>query len=51
MASADLPVAAQLRPGDRVRFRFVSVEEAQDAFRKMMRDMNTAIEEKAENQL
>ena len=45
LTSADLPVAAQLRPGDHVRFRFVSVEEAQKAFRKMIRELNTAIED------
>ena len=31
VASVDLPLIAQLKPGDRLRFRFVSIEEAQRA--------------------
>jgi antagonist of KipI len=32
IASVDLPLMAQLRPGDQVRFRPVSLEEAQSAY-------------------
>lgn len=31
VASVDLPLVAQLKPGDRLRFRFVSIEDAQRA--------------------
>ncbi len=34
VARADLPVAAQLLPGDRLRFRAVEVEEAQEEWRR-----------------
>ena len=43
LISADMPIAAQLRPGDRVRFRFVSVEEAQDALRKMKKTIDSSL--------
>jgi antagonist of KipI len=29
VASVDLPLVAQLKPGDRLRFRFISLEDAQ----------------------
>jgi antagonist of KipI len=32
VASVDLPLIAQLKPGDRLRFRPVSVDEAQQAY-------------------
>lgn len=43
LIAADLPVAAQLRPGDRVRFRFVTVEEAQDALVGLEKDTRAAL--------
>lgn len=41
VATADLPLAAQLLPGDRVRFKPVSVEEAQEAQRQRLADLET----------
>jgi antagonist of KipI len=32
VASIDLPLVAQLKPGDRLRFRLVSVDEAQQLY-------------------
>lgn len=39
--TADLPVAAQLRPGDRVRFREISVFEAQALLHRLVRKLDT----------
>ena len=41
--TADLPVAAQLRPGDRVRFREVSVFEAQARLHRLNRELEECI--------
>lgn len=43
--TADLPVAAQLRPGAAVRFRLVSLPEAQAAWRKLWYKMSCCIED------
>ena len=43
--AADLPVAAQLRPGAVVRFREVSVPEAQAAWRKLWYQMEQCLED------
>lgn len=43
--SVDLPIAAQLKPGCKVRFEKVSIEEAQDLFVKEQKDME-ALKEK-----
>lgn len=40
---ADLPGLAQLRPGEKVRFRIVNLEEAQSANRQTQETMNGAI--------
>jgi len=40
---ADLPGAAQLRPGGAVRFRLVSVREAQAAWRQLWAEMDRAV--------
>lgn len=42
VASADLPVLGQLRPGDRVTFRKVTLEEAHAALRRQERDVRQA---------
>ncbi|MBQ9535543.1 MAG: biotin-dependent carboxyltransferase family protein [Clostridia bacterium] len=42
--SADLPLLAQKRPGDSIRFREVSVMQAQESWRRMMRGLR-ALEE------
>lgn len=42
--TADLPLAAQLRPGAAVRFRLVSLPEAQAAWRKLWYKMELCIE-------
>lgn len=41
--TADLPLAAQIRPGNMVRFRKVTVAEAQAAWRKLWYQMSTAV--------
>ena len=41
--TADLPVAAQLKPGDRVRFREVSVFEAQALLHRLIRELEEEI--------
>ena len=41
--SADLPIAAQLRPGAQVRFRPVLLPEAQAAWRKMQYLMSSCL--------
>ena len=40
---ADLPVAAQLKPGDRVRFREVSVFEAQAILHRLIRELDERV--------
>ena len=42
VASVDLPLIAQLKPGDRLRFRLVSVEKAQQAYLAQERDLAMA---------
>jgi antagonist of KipI len=42
VASVDLPRIAQLKPGDRLRFRFVSLAEAQQRYLEQERDMTQA---------
>jgi antagonist of KipI len=42
VASVDLPLVAQLKPGDRLRFQLVSVEEAQDVYLAQERDLRLA---------
>jgi len=42
VASIDLPLVAQLKPGDRLRFRLVSVEEAQQLFLAQERELALA---------
>jgi antagonist of KipI len=42
VASADLPLIAQLKPGDRVRFRVVDVAEAQRALLHQESDLAQA---------
>ncbi len=41
--TADLPIAGQLCPGAGVRFRFVSVEEAHGALKKLYREMDSGL--------
>ena len=40
VSEADLPIVAQLTPGERLRFRAVSIEESQHALRQRARDLN-----------
>jgi antagonist of KipI len=42
VASIDLPLVAQLKPGDRIRFRLISVEEAHQAYLAQERDLTLA---------
>ncbi len=42
VASVDLPLIAQLKPGDRLRFRLVSVEKAQQAYLALEHDLALA---------
>ena len=42
VASVDLPLIAQLKPGDRLRFSLVSVEKAQQAYLAQERDLAMA---------
>jgi antagonist of KipI len=42
VASVDLPLVAQLKPGDRLRFRVVSVDEAQQLYLAQERDLALA---------
>ena len=42
VATADLPLAAQLRPGDRVRFAAIDIEEAVRALEKRRRALDAA---------
>lgn len=42
--SADLPIAAQLRPGTQVRFVPITLPEAQAAWRKLQYHMDTSLE-------
>ena len=42
VASVDLPLIAQLKPGDRLRFRIISVEEAQGLYLVQERDLSLA---------
>lgn len=42
VATVDLPLIAQLKPGDRLRFRLVSVEKAQQAYLALERDLAMA---------
>jgi antagonist of KipI len=42
VASVDLPLIAQLKPGDRLRFKLVSVEKAQQAYLAQERDLAMA---------
>ena len=37
--SADLPIAGQLGPGERISFKIVSIREAEDAHLKFERDL------------
>ncbi len=42
VASVDLPLIAQLKPGDRLRFRFISLAEAQQRYLERERDLSQA---------
>lgn len=42
VASVDLPLVAQLKPGDRIRFRFVSLAEAQQLYLELESDVAQA---------
>jgi antagonist of KipI len=42
VASIDLPLVAQLKPGDRLRFSIVSVEEAQQLYRAQEHELDLA---------
>ena len=42
VASVDLPLIAQLKPGDRLRFRPISVEEAQQSYLTHEQDLAQA---------
>jgi antagonist of KipI len=42
VASIDLPLVAQLKPGDRIRFRLVSVDEAHELYLAQERDLSLA---------
>jgi antagonist of KipI len=42
VATVDLPLIAQLKPGDRLRFRFTSLAEAQQRFLDLERDLSQA---------
>ncbi len=42
VASVDLPLIAQLKPGDRLRFRLITVAEAQAAYLAQERDLEVA---------
>jgi antagonist of KipI len=42
IASVDLPLIAQLRPGDRLRFRPISVDEAQELYLTYEQDLSQA---------
>ena len=42
VASVDLPLVAQLKPGDRIRFRLVSVDEAHELYLAQERDLTLA---------
>jgi len=42
VASVDLPLIAQLKPGDRLRFRPISVEEAQQLYLTNEQDLEQA---------
>jgi antagonist of KipI len=39
VVSVDLPLAAQARPGDELRFRLVTLREAQDRYRRSEGDL------------
>ena len=43
VASIDLPLVAQLKPGDRLRFRLVSVDEAQQLYLAQERELALAL--------
>lgn len=43
--SADLPLLAQARPGDTLRFAAVEVEDAREAWRKRLRSLHDGVEE------
>jgi antagonist of KipI len=42
VASVDLPLIAQLKPGDRLRFRPISVDEAQQLYLRYEQDLAQA---------
>jgi antagonist of KipI len=42
VASVDLPLIAQLKPADRVRFRFISLDEAQRLYLAVERELAQA---------
>jgi antagonist of KipI len=42
VASVDLPLIAQLKPADRLRFRFISIEDAQRLYAERERDLSQA---------
>jgi antagonist of KipI len=42
VASVDLPLVAQLKPGDRLHFRFISLAEAQRLYLELERDLAQA---------
>lgn len=48
---ADIPLAAQLRPGDRLRFSPVSIDEAQKILRGMHADLSRKIKKAAQSHL
>ena len=41
VSEADLPILAQRRPGDSVRFEPISIEQSQRALKRRMTDLNT----------
>jgi antagonist of KipI len=40
VSEADLPIVAQLTPGERLRFRLITIEESQDRLRQRAEDLN-----------
>ena len=42
VATVDLSIVAQLKPGDHLRFRFISLEEAQDVYLAWQQDLRQA---------
>jgi urea carboxylase len=43
VSEADLPILAQRRPGDSIRFELISIEQSQRALKRRASDLNAVV--------